>query len=286
MLTFSKRQGMADAEVLQLMTATDSGGYAKLTDKYDGSEELLCVLWPGDDRSITTTLPASWDDGPLGKVRIEFPADVTTTLEPTWYGGLLSLASDSTLLAEFRVVVEAAPGSAAPPKVYHRYQDLVDELPWVGKLADQLNDQGGFVEVAAAARRWIDAAILRSVPVRGAYGSPWYGFSSWDDSYNGVYGSLGQAEDPDVAAALDADQLDVTTATGRRFVEASIYWTLAKVLKRAVGMQANNDLLKLSDEYKDAADKKLATCVAVIDTNGDGVPEYVLPLNRRRMIRM
>lgn len=284
MLTFTKRQGSAGVEVVQVVTEDGKGGYTPLVDKYVGDEDLVCILWPGDDRSTTTTLAATWDDGPAGKVRVAFPADATAALDATWYSGLLSLASDSTALADFRLVVEAGPGTAAAPKTYHAYRDLLDELPWIATLADQMKDQSGFVEVAADARRWIDAAILRSVPDGGFLGLPWRG--SWVGAYTGVYGALDQADDPTIAAALDADQLMLGTATGRRFVRASVYYTIAKVLRRAVGVKGDNDLLTLSKQYAADAERELYGSTAQIDVDGDGAPDYVFPLNRARLRRM
>lgn len=290
MLEFTKRQGVGGgSESIQLTTESANGGYVNLTDKYTGDEALSCVLWPGDDRAATATLPANWDDGPAGQVRITFTKDVMTTLEATWYSGLLTLADGSEALAEFRVVVEAGPGTATAPKVYHSYKDLLDEAPWAAKLASQLNDQSGFSEVAAESRRWVDAAILKAVPslTWGQYSTPGYGTSSYGygSAYYDPYGSLGLGDDPTIAAALDADQLTLTTATGRRFVQAAVYKTLSVILRRAVGVTPNNDLLTLSDKYEGMADKKLATCVAEIDVNADGIPEYVFSLAPRAKLR-
>jgi hypothetical protein len=287
MLEFKKIQGVGDVEPITIRTPTSNGGFADLTDKYTGDEELLCVLWPGDDQAVTATLPATWDSGPLGQVRITFPQATMATLEATWYYGLLTLADSSEALAEFRVEVEAGPGAAAALKVYHSYKDLLDEAPWAAKLADQLKDQSGFAEVRAESRRWVDAAILRAVPTLDwgptsyrTYAASFYGSLPYDP-----YGSLGLADDPTIAAALDADQLILTTSTGRRFVQAAVYKTLSVITRRAVGMTANNDLLALSEKYEVMADKKLATCVAEIDVNADGIPEHVFSLASRARLR-
>lgn len=287
MLTFTKRQGIADAEALQLVTTTDAGGYTNLINKYTGSEALLCELWPGDDRAVTTTLPATWVSGPLGQVRITFRQATMATLEATWYSGLLTLADASEALAEFRVEVEAGPGTATAPKVYHSYKDLLDEAPWASKLASQLKDESGFAEVAAESRRWVDAAILKAVPsiYWGLNAIPGFGASSFGSALYDPYGSLGLGDDPVIAAALDADQLILTTATGRRFVQAAVYKTLSVILRRAISPAASNDLLTLSDKYENMAEKKLASCVAAIDVNGDGIPEYTFSLAPRAKLR-
>lgn len=289
-LTFTRRQGVAGAsETIQVTTLSDTGKYVPLLSKYDGTEALSCVLWPGDDQAVTTTLPATWDatSAPLGQVDVAFPLDAMTSLEVTWYDGMLRLADGSADLAAFRLEVTPGPGTATAGKVYHAYKDLLDELPYVGKLKDQLNDQSGFREVAADSRRWVDAAILRAVP------SLEYGLTSmpiqadWSRASIAYdpYGSLGLGDDPIIAAALDADQLVLTTSTGRRIVKAAVYKTLSVILRRAVGTNATNDLTALSTDYEKLAEKTLATCVAHIDVNADGIPEYVFSLAPRAKLR-
>lgn len=290
MLTITKRQGVSGGtEVVQVQTESDDGGFVPQINVYDGSETLACVLWPGDDQAVTATLPATWDEtsAPLGKATIAFPLDVMTALEPSWYDAMLSIADGSADLAAFRLVVEPGPGTAAAGKVYHSYKDLTDEMPSVGKYADYLNDQSGFREVAAESRRWIDAEILQRAPVgcQGLYGP--FGCQSWDGgyAYYDPYGARDQAEDPILAAALDADKLVLTTATGRRFVQAAVYKTLSVILRRAVGMNATNDLFTLSKRYEDMAKKTLASCIANIDVDGDGFAEYVVSLGRNKVRR-
>lgn len=292
MLTFTKRQGVSGgSEVVQIQTASANGGYTPLVNKYTGTEALSCVLWPGDDQVMTTTLSATWSDAPNGKVSIAFPLATMTTLDVTWYDAMLKLADGSADLAAFRLEVTAGPGTAVAGKVYHTYKDLTDELPFVRKLADHLNDQSGFREIAAESRQWVDAAILRATPpiyyglnVMQSYGEGSPGsltYAGWYDPY----GSLGLSDDPIIAAALDADQLVLTTSTGRRFVKASVYKTLSVILRHAVGMQTTNDLMAMSKDYADMAERTLRSCVAHIDTNGDGYPEYVITLNRTRLRR-
>jgi hypothetical protein len=286
MLEFRRRKGVAGAtETVQLQTLSASGGFTPALNVYDGSESLECDLWPGDDRSVVGSLPMTWNDAPNALVDIAFPLDVMTALDVTWYSGMGKLADGSADLIEFRLEVTPGPGSASAPAAYHTYKDLTDELPWIGKLADLLQDQSGFAEVAALARKWIDAAILRVVPDQdwSRLACGWgRGYGTWGagSGYYGYYGSTGQAQDPIIAAALDANQLMLTTATGHRFVEASVYYTLGRILKRAAGMQQTQDLIGMGDDYMKQAEKKLMSCKAEIDTNGDGVAEYVFPLNR------
>ena len=114
-----------------------------------------------------------------------------------------------------------------------------------------------------------DAAILRSVPV---------GCCGWHESF-------GQGEDPTIAAALNAGQLIITTATGRRFVDAGVYYALSRILRRSVGYKTANDLVAMAAEYERDAKATLASCTAEIDVNGDGYPEYVFPLGIARVRR-
>ena len=292
--TIVQRQGVGGSPVsLQVQRRAAKGGFEPAANLFDGSEPIQCVLWAGDDRAQATTLPCSWLDAASGTVKVQFPAATMAGLDVGWYQALVERTDLSQSLVAFRVQVEPGPGTSGKPSSYHTYADLTAELPWVGKLADYLQDQSGFAEVAGEARQWIDAAILRSVPARDwrRFG-PGLGLgfgaggrcSSWGSGSGGDQ-PVGLSEDPDVAAALAAGQLMTATATGRRFVRASVYYTLSKILRRSIGYKAANDLIEMAAQYRRDADALLASCVAEIDVNADGVPEYVFPLNRVQVRR-
>lgn len=271
------RKGASGTDSIQLRRVKD-GGFEDATDQYTGSEELACAVWPGDDRAQAATLPVSWQDAPGGIVRVDFPAETTATLDVGWLSGAVWLVDGVRDLIYFSLVVESSPGSASAPPAYHTYQDLTNELPFIRELADKMQDQSGFAEASGEARRWIDAAILRAVPSQD-----WYQFgcgSGWGRGWGGgvAYGSTGQAEDPTIAAALNANQLMITTATGHRFVKASVYYALSRILERAVGFRTSEDLASLAARYEARAKSTLNSCTAEIDTNADGVPEYVFDL--------
>src|SRR6185312_14246149 len=104
MLTIKRRYGVAGApEIIQARALSDNGGYVDATGIYDGSESLTCQLWPGDDRSETTTLPATWFDASAGQIKVEFPLAAMATLEVTWYDVMLRLTDSSADLAAFRL---------------------------------------------------------------------------------------------------------------------------------------------------------------------------------------
>lgn len=277
MLTFRKRYGVGGgSETIQLRAADENGGFADLTGEFDGSEPLTALVWPGDDRAQTATLPAEWDDGPAGRVRVDFPLETMTALAVGWYDGMLKLADGSLDLAAFRVEVLPGPGTGGAPKAYHTYQDLTDELPWVGKLADYLQDQSGFAEVAAESRRWIDGCVLAAVPSRGSVPNP----RQFD------LGGSGLAHSVEIAELLDADGLDVTSPAGRRIVRAAVHRSLATILGRSVGMPGRTDLIDLADRHARKADNALMSAVAEIRAEPDGPVLYAIPLgvtNTRRM---
>jgi hypothetical protein len=50
-------------------------------------------------------------------------------------------------------------------------------------------------------------------------------------------------------------------------------------------MQTTNDLRAMGADYRKQAEAKLRSCTAEIDVNGDGWPEYVIPLNRTKLRR-
>ena len=276
MIKWVKRYGVAGpAETVQL---ADSNG-----DPYtagDSGWTFVCNVWPGDDRATTTTLPAVWDDAAAGTIAVSFPLATMQALDVGFYNVEIKKSDGSLDCAFGTLQVIAGPGSATAGNAYHTYKDLEDELPWVGDLRDHLRDQTGFAEAAQDAWHWINAAILKAKPVstQGVVSRQNYWW--WDTpagGSGGTYPPLG--EDTTLADWLTDGKLMTTTATGRMFVRASVFYTLGQILSRAVGLNTGVNVVALASRYSRMADETLSKCVAEIDTNDDGVSEYVIPLS-------
>lgn len=240
---------------------------------------FTCNVWPGDDRTVTTTLPAAWNTYAAGTVDVTFPLATMQTLAVDFYNWELKTADGAVDCAVGTLEVLAGPGSDdATPKSYHSYKDLVDELPWIGEVRDYMRDQGGFAEASRDAYDWINAAILQAVPVGGSMVISRQNYWWWNaPNSGGTYPPLG--EDSVVAGHLDSGYLITTTATGRRFVKASVYYTIGVVLSRAVGMNTSVNVNALASQYTRMAHETLSKCTAEIDTDADGVAELCIPLS-------
>jgi hypothetical protein len=277
MIKWLKRYGVAGStEIVQIR---DGRGQP-----YTGGEvgwTFLCRVWPGDNRTVTSTLPAVWDTYTLGMVQVSFPLATMQALSVGFYSWELARADVSLDLAVGTLEITAGPGiDNATPKAYHTYQDLVDELPWVGELRDYLRDQSGFAEASRGAYDWINAAILQAVPVGSANfisRQNYWWWSTPSAASGSTYPPLG--EDTVIAGYLTAGKLITTTATGKRFVSASVFYTLGTILGRAVGMNTNQNINALASQYTKMAHDILSKCVAEIDTNADGIAEFVIPLS-------
>ena len=268
----TRRYGVGGSpEPMTVMTTAVNGGFEPADGMFSGSEAITAVVWPGDDRSVSATLTVTWNTAP--NVLVQFPLATMQALSVGWYDGMVKLADDSRDLIAFRLQVESGPGSATAAKVYCSYQDLLSELPWIGKLAETLQDQNGFAETRGEARDWINSIILN------ASACSFYGLRSYQDRWDWNFSSSATSFDSAVKAALDADQLMLTTDTGKQIVKAAVYKSLATILGRAVGMQGNNELLRMSREYQSKADGKILVCIAELDTDDDGTAERTIRLN-------
>ena len=277
-IKWTKRYGVAGAtETVQLR---DGRGEALTTPPatFTGAEAFTCNVWPGDDRAVTATLPAAWNDYEAGTVDVLFPLSTMQALDVGFYQWEL-VASDGSLDAAVGTLdVTSGPGAGTAPSAYHTYADLVNELPWVGELRDYLKDQSGFAEVAQDAYDWINGAILKAVPVGGVGIISRQNFWWWSTpATSGTSPPLG--EDTVIAGYLNDGKLITTTATGKRFVRTSVYYTLGMILGRAIGMNTSQNVNALSSQYLRQAHDMLARCTAEIDTDDDGVADYVIPLS-------
>lgn len=276
MIKWTKRYGVAGGT--ETVTLRDSTG-AAYTDGGSGWT-FTCTVWPGDDRAATTTLPAAWNDYTAGTVDVTFPKATMQSLAVGFYNVELTAESKTIDCAIGTLQVLAGPGSGTASSSYHTYQDLEDELPWVGDLRDHFRDQTGFAETSNDAWHWINGAILKAKPVstQGVVSRQNYWW--WDTpagGSGGTYPPLG--EDTTLADYLNDGKLMTTTATGRMFVRASVYYTLGIILGRAVGINTAVNVNALASQYTRMAHETLSKCVAEIDTDDDGVSEYVIPLS-------
>lgn len=230
------------------------GSLAPVSEGFDGTEPLTCVLWPGGESAPVAYPAVAWGDGidafdpERPCVRIAWPlTGVIDQLRVGWWSGRVSLADLSCHLIEFRFQVLAGPDSAATaPRVgLHAPRDLRVECPWIDRLAESI-DQAGFLEAAAEARDWIEGRAMRRVSAchRARY------------------------------AAAMADPGIVTTGVGgRSIVKASVYYTLAQIFRRAVGMSNPPvDLIDASAAYEARADMELSTAYAEFD----GLPRIAM----------
>lgn len=229
-----------------------SGGYGPAVGQFDGTEVLLCEVWPGSDRAVVATLPVAWFNAQTGetnppadwtRLKIEFPAASLADLEIGRY--LVDVTADDKdkHLARFAFDLVSGPGTAVARPVYHTYKQLKDECPWVDRFADHLNDETGFADAAADARDWIDDCIIKAVPDDSGEGlsSNEWGWTWGSDLYSPSR----------YAEALADGGMALTTAGGSQVVKASVYKTLATLCRRAVGMtNAPADLITLGAKYE------------------------------------
>lgn len=280
-LTIQRMRGVAGAlEYISPQRQSASGGYEDAGGQFDDEPAITCELWPGDDLPVAATLPASWlvNDAEARVAVVEFPVETMATLELGWYNAIITVVDTGQPIVAFRLEMTPGPGTGVRRPAYHAYKDLLDEAPWVRRLADEAYDQIGFAEASAEARDWLDAAILdavreslqqRRLPRSSSYSSS----CSRDPAASTEYAEY--------AAALAADALVLDTPVGRRLFKATVYKALSIVLGRAVGMSNPPvDLLDKAKEYDAKAEASLKSCRSAEITGLDYVPLSLMSVGR------
>lgn len=255
-----KMKGVDNAPEFVLLQGVDpaSGGFGPSEGEMDANTVLSCDLWPGGDRAVVGTLPVEWanafDDEvdpppPFTRVAISFDAADLADLDAGRLIGLVKAAIDGSpkLAAEFQFTLESGPGEKVERVVYHTFEQLKDECPTVDRLVMNPDDETQFNDVAAEAREWIDGKILDKAASSCGYGH---------------YGPWSRSTSP-YKTALAADGLDLTTVGGLRISNASVFMTLAILLRRAVWVtNAPEGLQGLAADYEDRAMKALNSATA------------------------
>lgn len=261
----TRTKGVAGSSVVfQAQRRGENNDWVPDADTFTEEQALTCTVWAGKDRQGVGDLPCEWVDATAGTLQVDFPQAFMANIEAGSYLATVRLADESAELVIFTLVVENGPGLAEAPATYITFAELMEEFPVPESWID--TDQSGFAALRAKARQWVDTLILSHFT--GCSASP-YSFPEYNPSLpgNNVW----------LSDALNGGALMLNTANGARLREAQVYWVLAKVLRRAVGRSsASADLADLADVYERKADSLIQTSVAEIDTDGDGVANYVV----------
>ncbi len=238
------------------------GGFEPVADYFTGVEEIEAFVWPGDDRARAATLPSGWTDAPMRELHVDVTAEASAALAVGWYQGVVTRPDLAQDLAYFELEVEATPGSASAPAAYHTYADLTAVLPYVKDLADQMQEQSGFAEVAGLAKRWIDGIILGAVPRgRSDYGRPYSTQRAWFWGDNAeMYRTISET--------LATDWLPSAGSPGDRIKQASVYYAIGEILRRAVGFRAPDGIVALGETYTARANALMSSGVVYFAASG------------------
>lgn len=207
-------------------------------------------------------------------------ADEDTDLDPGDYLVTVFAARDGRTyaIAKARLRIKGTTGEAEAPKTYCSYEDLVDELPWIDQIKGE-TDITGFLRQRAQARVWMDGLILQAQPRGGvgliSYQDRWW----WDFGGGGAEEGNALSHDDRLRAYLDDDCLMLTTPYGRKIVEACVYWTLAKILRRTDIQMPGVSNASLAAKYASEANFAACNSTAEIDTNADGKCDLAIPLS-------
>lgn len=228
-----------------------------LTGVYAGTETLAARVWPGDDQAVSFTPAAAWLSASDGTVDLSVTGAQTAGVSPGEYRLQVRITDGGSTYSAFEatLAIAAAPGAGTAPAVYC----TLDDLHRYGRhalleLQDQ-NDQAGWAEQRAEARQWFEDVLHACDRGANETGLGW-----------GVRSRVRARErgrNPWLVTQLAADLLIVT----RPIREAVACYALSLILVSRP---------ELAGPYRMRANELAKTIVAEIDTNADGVGDYVI----------
>jgi len=245
MLTLQRTRGVAGSlEYIAAIRRAVMGGYEPGGVEWADRPDVVCEVWPGGSLPVAAVLPVTWDATTDGLLAIESPEAVMSALAVGRWQARVRTTGDNTEVARFELLMIPGPGSGEARPAYHSYEDLLREWPAIEKFADDLNDQTGFAATAAEARDWIDARITQAAR-RAPCSTSYY--------QGGLYATPQPYID-----AIAGEYLILDSPEGRKIVRASVYRTLAVLLRRIDGMTAQPDqYIEKRQDYERWAEAEL-----------------------------
>jgi hypothetical protein len=261
------------ADVDWQITAQDSSSTAVV---FDGTETLAATCWPGEGLPATFVPSASFLVPSAGTILLSVAAAQTAPLEAGLYRLQVTVSTGGRTFVVFDggLQLTSAPGSQSVLPVYCSYQDMIDILPWIGRLQSQDGDTEGFTKERGEAREWIDGIILDSYPARTGYG---FGFDQRSYVQSWSAGSL--VPDRWLVDQLAAGALLTTGPIGRPIARAAATFACAQACKRQLGQGGRATEWEVRGRKLEAeAFVKITQCTAQLDITGDGRPDLAIPL--------
>lgn len=153
---------------------------------------------------------------------------------------------------------------------YNSYSDMLGNASWVSQVQDEDVDQEGFYTQRLAARNWFDWMVINNY--RNSYAGEFgmHSQAAFMFGYVGYTRSVGPNKV--IIDALAANQLIVRP----QVVECCTHYALAKVGLAQLSLNAG--YFACGRFHADEARRLATGIVAEIDTNADGIGEYLIPL--------
>lgn len=298
-------QSIDSRRVYEIALAGRDG--ASLAGVFDGTETFAAKVWTGDDQPSLVDLAPRWatagdgmefSDNPAGLdspvLLLPVPAASLASLSPGLYRVQILINPGVDDVEAFLDLIEftAAAGSATAVKVYCGFDDCRRLLPIVAQLIGRDPSlQSDLAEPRAWARQWLNrqllcraARILEQqrdrhepvartnpiVPTGGVDAGPEWGPSVYPDT-------TFRDQLAAIAALLDDDRL-MTDDGSAATITAHYALYLACDAQLGGGQEGSSetDWQAIAAKHRKRANQALRGYDARIDSDGDGVADYVL----------
>jgi hypothetical protein len=243
---------------------------------YTGSEVLAADVWPGDDRPALFHPSMSWVDATAAKVLLTILPAQTAALAPGRYQVRASITPGDGHLRVFFAAwldVKGSPGTATARPTYGTADEMLRLAPWLTTLQAE-TDQSNFAEALADAREWLDGIILERWAGLYAAGD----FLRRQDTFQWTTpGDVAPA--PWMRDALAAGGLIVRPAVTR----ICALYAIAEACEPQLGKAEGTSYQALGRRKRYQAEQLVRSLRAEVDTNADGVADYVINLGSFRL---
>ncbi len=253
----------------------DSNGNPITT--YTGAEPLGGDVWLGESTATLFSPAVAWLTPAAGLVTLSIAKAQTASLASGKYGVDAFLTDSSgrfTAIYQAMLTLEASPGATALRPTYCSINDMRIHAAWIDDLQDEQNDLTGFAGECAQARDWLDGLILQ-----GIRGTNLTTLSNGMTTMYSRWGSRGSLiTNQYIWGLLQNNALVLTQPTGRKAIRACAFYALSLVCRAQIAQGGARDYQRLGSYYARSAIAEASTLTAEIDSNGDGLPDFAVPL--------
>jgi hypothetical protein len=278
LLTLQVAQGAARDWILQIHNATPDGPPWSVDNPspFRLTDLITTTLSAGQDQAPLLTLTPTWLDVVAATYTLSIDNAQSGAIVPSMYYATTAVArgGKSGEASRFRIQILSSAGTRLTGPVYCTFQQLVNYAAWIQDLQDT-NDMAGFLGQRVRARSWLDDVLVSRYRPGGGYLLP-------GDPGSGAYyvgaGSLNTSTKwfRDILAANTGVDGGTALICHDQVIEIVCSYAIYLICRDEVSRRDDNPYIKLGSGFYRSASSMVKTLIAEVDTNADGIGEYMI----------